>query len=86
MNKQPRYLVYAYLLHKGKYPFDESLMWAFSKEEAQKLREEWLSSQEEEEKEYIIREAEILMPHPEKPGLLVNHLWRPPYREDYFFE
>ena len=68
MNKQPRYLVYAYLLHKGKYPFDESLMWAFSKEEAQKLREEWLSSQEEEEKE-----AEIFVVD-EKSGLLVNHL------------
>ena len=68
MNKQPRYLVYAYLLHKGKYPFDESLMWAFSKEEAQKLREEWLSSQEEEEKE-----AEIFVVD-EKSGLFVNHL------------
>ena len=37
MNKptQPtEYLVYAYLLHKGKYPFGESLMWASSKEEA----------------------------------------------------
>ena len=68
MNKQPRYLVYAYLLHKGKYPFDESLMWAFSKEEAQKLREEWLSSQEKEEKE-----AEIFVID-EKSGLLVNHL------------
>ena len=67
MNKQPRYLVYAYLLHKGKYPFDESLMWASSLEEAQKLREEWLSSQEEE------KEAEIFVVD-EKSGLLVNHL------------
>ena len=66
--KQPRYLVYAYFLHKGKYPFGESLMWAFSKEEAQKLREEWLSSQEEEEKE-----AEIFVVD-EKSGLFVNHL------------
>ena len=67
--KQPRlFLVYAYLLHKGKYPFDESLMWASSKEEAQKLREEWLSSQPEKEKE-----AEIFVVD-EKSGLLVNHL------------
>ena len=68
MNKQPRYLVYAYLLHKGKYPFDESLMWASSLEKAQKLREEWLSSQPEKEKE-----AEIFVVD-EKSGLLVNHL------------
>lgn len=71
MNKptQPtEYLVYAYLLHKGKYPFNESLMWASSLEKAQKLREEWLSSQEEEEKE-----AEIFVVD-EKSGLLVNHL------------
>ena len=62
------------------------IMWASSLEEAERLREEWYASQPEEEQEYIVREAEILMPHPEKPGLLVNHLWRPPYREDYFFE
>ena len=70
MNKPTQlteYLVYAYLLHKGKYPFGESLMWASSLEEAQKLREEWLSSQEEE------KEAEIFVVD-EKSGLLVNHL------------
>ena len=66
--------------------FHGSLMWASSKEEAERLREAWYASQPEEEKEYIIREAEILMPHPEKPGLLVNHLWRPPYREECYFE
>ena len=57
--------------------FHGSLMWASSKEEAERLREEWYASQPE---------AEILMPHPEKPGLLVNHLWRPPYREECYFE
>lgn len=66
--------------------FHESLMWASSKQEALKLREEWYASQPEEEKEYILREAEILMPHPEKPGEIVNHLWRPPYREECYFE
>ena len=66
--KQPKYLVYAYHIYKGKYPFDEKLIWAFSLVEAQKLREEWLSSQEEEEKE-----AEIFVVD-EKSGLLVNHL------------
>ena len=66
--------------------FHGSLMWASSKQEAERLREEWYASQPEEEQEYIVREAEILMPHPEKPGLLVNHLWRPPYREECYFE
>ena len=66
--------------------FHGSLMWASSKQEAERLREEWYASQPEEEQEYIIREAEILMPHPEKPGLLVNYLWRPPYREECYFE
>jgi len=66
--------------------FHGSLMWASSKQEAERLREEWYASQPEEEKEYIIREAEILMPHPEKPGEMVNHLWRPPYREECYFE
>ena len=64
MNKT-QYLVYAY--KNRKYPFDEKLMWASSLEEAQKLREEWLSSQEEE------KEAEIFVVD-EKSGLLVNHL------------
>ena len=67
-------------------PFREELMWASSKQEAERLREEWYASQPEEEKEYYHWEAEILMPHPEKPGLLVNHLWRPPYREECYFE
>ena len=66
--------------------FREELMWASSKQEAIKLREEWLSSQPEEEQEYYQRGGEILMPHPEKPGLLVNHLWRLPYREECYFE
>ena len=66
--------------------FHGSLMWTSSKEEAERLREELYASQPEEEQEYIVREAEILMPHPEKPGLLVNHLWRPPYREECYFE
>ena len=62
------------------------IMWASSKEEAERLREEWYASQPEEEQEYIVREAEILMPHPEKPGEMVNHLWRPPFREECYFE
>ena len=66
--------------------FNQSLMWASSKEEAKKLREEWLSSQPEEEQLYYERGAEILMPHPEKPGEMVNHLHRSPWREECYFE
>ena len=54
--------------------FREELMWASSKQEAERLREEWLSSQPEEEQKYYQRGGEILMPHPEKSGLFVNHL------------
>ena len=62
------------------------IMWASSKEEAERLREEWYASQPEEEKQYYEWGAEILMPHPERPGEMVNHLWRPPYREECYFE
>ena len=67
------------------FPFQQELMWACSLEESKKLREKWLSSQPEEEQEYFVREAEILMPHPEKPGVFVNHLHSSSYEENCYF-